>query len=196
MMAEMMAMDNTTDLGREAYFADLMGHASGHPNDELLARMLASAILREGVLGPCLGLPADTFSALTQNHFPGYGEVIPGDSSEDSAAGRKEEIVDLVKLLSAHRANASKSELWMVTIVATACLGKDHLWQDLGLWRRADLTRLMQVNFPALSEKNSRDMKWKNFLYKQLCESEGIYVCRAPTCDECADFEKCFGPEE
>lgn len=193
----MVATDKQTGPGREAYFAILMGHAPGHPNDELLARMLASAMLGDGgVLGTCLGLPPDTFSALMETHFPGYDKIVPGESEEAAATGRKEEIADLVKLLSAHRANASESEVWMTTIVATACLGRDHLWQDLGLWRRADLTRLMQVNFPTLSEKNSRDMKWKNFLYKQLCESEGIYVCRAPTCDECADFDKCFGPEE
>lgn len=182
--------------GRESHFASLMTYASGHPNDALLARMLASALLGEGTLSTCLGLPPETFAELMQTHFPGYDAISPGASDETAAVGRKEEIADLVKLLTGHRAGGSESENWMAVIVATGCLGRDHLWQDLGLWRRADLTRLMQLNFPTLSEKNVRDMKWKNFLYKQLCESEGIYVCRAPTCDECADYGKCFGPEE
>jgi len=54
----------------------------------------------------------------------------------------------------------------------------------------------MTRNFPVLAAKNDRDMKWKKFLYKQLCQREGIYICRAPSCEVCADYAKCFGPEE
>jgi nitrogen fixation protein NifQ len=39
-------------------------------------------------------------------------------------------------------------------------------------------------------------MKWKKFLYKQLCEEEGLYVCRAPSCQVCVDYERCYGSEE
>jgi nitrogen fixation protein NifQ len=38
-------------------------------------------------------------------------------------------------------------------------------------------------------------MKWKKFLYRQLCLEEGIYVCRAPSCEVCKDYDLCFGPE-
>ena len=58
----------------------------------------------------------------------------------------------------------------------------DHLWQDLGLPARGELTALMRRNFPTLAARNVKDMKWKRFLYKQLCEAEGIYTCRAPSC--------------
>jgi len=34
------------------------------------------------------------------------------------------------------------------------------------------------------------------FLYKQLCEQEGIYLCRAPSCAVCRDYTLCFGPED
>jgi nitrogen fixation protein NifQ len=84
----------------------------------------------------------------------------------------------------------------MAGILVAACLGNDHLWQDLGLWSRRELSELMQRNFPELAARNDRDMKWKKFLYKQLCETEGIYTCRAPSCQECSDYEECFGPEE
>jgi nitrogen fixation protein NifQ len=72
----------------------------------------------------------------------------------------------------------------------------DHLWQDRGLWSRADLIALMRRNFPALARRNVKDMKWKRFLYKQLCEAEGIFTCRAPLCEACADFHVCFVPED
>jgi hypothetical protein len=39
-------------------------------------------------------------------------------------------------------------------------------------------------------------MKWKKFLYKQLCEAEGLYLCRAPSCSVCVDHPLCYGSEE
>jgi len=55
---------------------------------------------------------------------------------------------------------------------------------------------MLHHNFPELAAKNVKDMKWKKFLYKQLCEAEGIYLCRAPSCEVCIDYPKCFGSEE
>lgn len=94
------------------------------------------------------------------------------------------------------RAGIDETEQWLAEIIAAACLGMDHLWQDMGLWSRKELSDLLQRNFPALAVLNDRDMKWKKFLYKQLCDQQGIYVCRAPSCDVCADYNVCFGPEE
>lgn len=80
----------------------------------------------------------------------------------------------------------------MAHVIAAGCLADDHLWSDLGLWQRADLTDLMRRNFPALAARNTKDMKWKRFLYKQLCDAEGIYLCRAPSCSVCSDYDACF----
>jgi nitrogen fixation protein NifQ len=102
---------------------------------------------------------------------------------------------ELHALLLRYRAQASASEIDLAEIVALACSGSDHLWQDLGLYNRGQLSELMRVNFPKLAELNSGDMKWKKFLYKRLCEEEGIYVCRSPSCTECKDHDDCFGPE-
>ena len=84
----------------------------------------------------------------------------------------------------------------MSDIVAAGCLGGDHLWRDLGLQSRSELSQLMLQNFPTLAAANSGDMKWKKFFYKQLCEAGGGYVCRAPSCDQCSAYDDCFGPEE
>jgi nitrogen fixation protein NifQ len=54
----------------------------------------------------------------------------------------------------------------------------------------------MERNFPTLAAKNVHNMKWKKFLYKQLCATEGVYVCRSPSCEVCADYDACFGPED
>ncbi len=176
-------------------YARLMVHAAGLPNDELFARMLVRQAEGLGALPPGLGLAATDFSALIGRHFPNVGPVglMPAERSADP---RTDELDEVLSLLLESRAGRDGSEVWMARIVAAACMANDHLWQDLGLWNRTDLTRLMRENFPALATVNVHDMKWKKFLYKQLCQREGIYVCRAPSCAVCADYAHCFGPEE
>ena len=175
-------------------YASLMADSLGLPNDDLFARMLASQALGTGVLPDGLGLSAEDYAYLLARHFPGCGPVVPLRVVAVDRADMPE-WQDLIGLLLDHRAGRDLSELWLAQIVVAACMGGDHLWQDLGLWSRADLSRLMTENFPALAAKNDRDMKWKKFLYRQICEREGIHVCPAPSCQACADYAKCFGPE-
>ncbi len=160
------------------------------PNRPLLASLLAGQRLGEGCLPADLGLGGDRHGRLLAECFPGYDHL-----AASHPAPAIPEWSDLQKLLLDHRAQERASELWMADIVATACAGADHLWQDLGLAARDELTRLMWVNFPELARANSGDMKWKKFLYRQFCSREGIYVCPAPSCSECKDYAKCFGPE-
>ncbi len=171
-----------------------MSHAVGLSNDELFAQMISSQIAGVGALPPGLGLSENDFTALLTNHFPGVELLIR--CAENIADPRALERDDVLGLLLSHRAHRNMSEEWMAEIVTTACMANDHLWQDLGLWSRDYLSRLMTQNFPSLAAKNVHDMKWKKFLYKQLCEQEGINACRAPSCEYCVDYLKCFGPEE
>lgn len=84
---------------------------------------------------------------------------------------------------------------WLAAIVARRSLESNHLWEDLGLGARGDLSKLLLRHFPALAEKNTRNMRWKKFLYRALCEAEGFSMCPSPTCDSCAEFHICFGDE-
>lgn len=179
---------------RQGLYAELMAHAAGLPNDELFAQMIASQHGGAGALPSGLGLAEKDFAALLARHFPGFGMATQAESG--SADQRALERDDVLGLLLEHRAYDNMSEQWMAEIVTYACMGNDHLWQDLGLHSREYLSRLMVQNFPALAAKNEHDMKWKKFLYKQLCEQEGVNVCRSPSCEYCADYLNCFGPEE
>ena len=179
---------------REARYGRLMAQGRGFANDDLFARMLASQELGSGALPPGLGLGWADFTALMARHFPGCS--LPGGEGAPAQAERQAEREDLLALFTEHRAGKDDSERWMAEIVATACMGGDHLWKDLGLWSRADLSRLLTQKFPALAAKNTRDMKWKKFLYKQLCEREELFICKAPSCAVCVDRPVCFGPED
>jgi nitrogen fixation protein NifQ len=101
-----------------------------------------------------------------------------------------------LQLLIEYRAGLSDSELWLARIVAYSCCGRNHLWQDLGLANRGELSLLMNTAFPGLAALNVGDMKWKKFIYRHYCTREGIYVCPAPSCGECSDYSKCFAKEE
>ena len=170
--------------------APVGGPAARDPNRLLLASIIAGQASGEGCLPPHLGLGAAAFHYLCEAYFPGC--EIASTAREVEAIPEWE---DLQKLLLDHRACEYPSELLIANIVATACAGRDHLWQDLGLANREELSRLMWVNFPALARDNTGDMKWKKFLYRQVCSREGIYVCPAPSCGVCKDYAKCFGPE-
>ncbi|MDZ4201377.1 MAG: nitrogen fixation protein NifQ [Gallionella sp.] len=175
-------------------YAELMAHAAGLPNDELFAQMISGGVGGTGALPPDMGLDEAAFAALLSRHFPGMQLVVR--HTKQVADPRAPEYQDVLELLLEHRAGIDESEQWMGGIVTTACMANDHLWQDLGLRSRVYLSQLMTQNFPALAAKNVHDMKWKKFLYKQLCEKEGINACRAPSCQVCTDYPKCFGPEE
>lgn len=113
-------------------------------------------------------------------------------------ARRDDEVDDLVGLLLAHAdpLAGAPAEIERVALtVAVASLGDNHLWQDLGLASRAELSALMRRWFPALVARNDRDMKWKKFLYRQLCEREQVLICKSPSCTVCSDIQVCFGPE-
>jgi len=181
---------------REAVYDRLMAARRGDPVEETLARIIASWYLGQGAMPQWLGMGEEAYTRLMSHHFPGvdaYSLVTPRKFVD---AERSDELEDLRKLLLAQRSGRSDSERWMAEIVIAGCLGSDHLWQDLGLWQRADLSKLMLDSFEPMARRNVKDMKWKKFLYKQMCEAEGIYVCRSPSCEVCADYSNCFGSEE
>lgn len=84
---------------------------------------------------------------------------------------------------------------WLAAIVARRALEPNHLWEDLGLAARSDLSKLLLRHFGALAGKNTRNMRWKKFLYRSLCEAEGFSMCPSPTCDACPEFDMCYGDD-
>ncbi len=176
------------------WYRELMSQAAGDGNDHVLACMIANWQAADGAMPDWLGLAPAAFRCLMEHHFLGIGLNAVRELGRPVPEDRRDEIDELAALMLLDKAGESPSEVWMAHIVAAGCMAPDHLWHDLGLRCRGDLSALMRRNFPALAARNVKDMKWKRFLYKQLCEAEGIYTCRAPSCDECSDYHVCFGP--
>lgn len=174
---------------------------------DYFAMLLDAQRQGRGVLPFFLGLQPLEMIWLSQRYSSGAVEAVStaecsqelakqrGDLRQELLEMRRDEWQDLRALLKQHRADMHPLEPAMADMVAAGCLGGDHLWRDMGLPDRAQLGDLLALFFPTLAAKNNRDMKWKKFFYKQLCEQEGGYVCRAPSCEECAVFEDCFGEE-
>jgi len=182
----------------------LMAHAQ-NPADHLtqaFAGVIHSSRRNQGLERPAiLGLEEDRFASLMESYFPGAllnaGMALPRLSSAPGCeAMRGEEFGDLLDLLLEHRARADNESEWLAFAIATACMGNDHLYQDMGLPSRKILSALLEEYFPSLFARNSDNMKWKKFFYKQLCDRSGVRACRAPSCAVCDDYLKCFEPED
>lgn len=176
------------------------------PETLALAGVIAQAPQRRGPWrAPIAGLDAAELDRLLANVFPGAQAMRPllhawREAAEAAASAFANafanEFDDLVALLLAHQNAPRTDSRWLACAIATASMADNHLWQDLGLPSRVELNALMQTRFTALKRKNSGDMKWKKFFYRQLCEQAEVSICRSPSCRECEDYAVCFGPEE
>lgn len=178
-------------------YARLMaGPGGGDPFDR---HLFACAIALAAPAGPPavgLGLAEQSLAALVGRYFPQAPGLVPGLLPPGGGdAPLTPEEPDLRALLLEHRTRGLVEEEWLAHIVARRALGANHLWQDLGLTGRPDLSGLMRRHFRGLADLNGRDMKWKKFFYRELCQREGIPICKAPNCEICADVAHCFGDE-
>lgn len=141
------------------------------------------------------GLSSNTLVELAARFFPSIAldELGVDPDGGQPAIDSEEEL--LHALLQEHAAPKRKLSATFARIVARRAMYDDHLWQDLGLFERPELTRLLNRHFPTLAAGNIHNMKWKKYFYRCLCEAEGFSLCTAPSCRECSDFDVCFGEE-
>lgn len=173
---------------------DFLVHARfpGESVSTVLAYMLTQA-LKSGKNPLIRGLPEAAFQGLIQNFFPGIR--LQNSPANQNLPAAEDEYDDLVTLLMQHRHYQTLASEWLCHAIASASLYDNHLWQDMGLPNRNILSQLMQENFPSLAAKNSADMKWKKFFYRQLCEQAEVLVCKSPKCTDCCDYTQCFEME-
>lgn len=168
--------------------------------DRHVVAALISLAVAEGVesgQGPLvgLGLTAGQFRGLLDSAFPRAAAVFSTCLGELPAEidSEQQSIRDILGL---YCSTGDLLEQLLGAMIARRCKAPHHLWQDLGLRNRGELSQLMKRHFAPLSEKNRNDMKWKKFLYRMVCGTEGFTLCTAPVCAECDDFKVCFGAED
>jgi nitrogen fixation protein NifQ len=168
-----------------------------HPDN--LATLAFAGVIAESLrierLPLIRGLSESCFQTLLKEHFSDLAYNNGNGDPQAAHFNEYDEFDELVELLLDHCADSSEQERWLAYAIATASMGENHLWQDMGLPSRKVLSELMSAHFPTLAARNIGDMKWKKFFYRQLCERAGIPICKSPHCADCCDFRICFGPE-
>ncbi len=159
-----------------------------------LARGWEDVARRGGGLTTALGLTGSELDELVSRHFPILSTAVLPYTSSDGVARDDEEMM-VLDLLMRHMPTITPYGRWVAAIVARRAMEPDHLWQALGLFERAELRRLLETGFAPLAAKNTQNMRWKRFFYREVCASEGFAMCTVPDCRACISFAECFGDE-
>ncbi|WP_312010052.1 nitrogen fixation protein NifQ [Bradyrhizobium australafricanum] len=160
----------------------------------VLASILAAASMDGGALPEKAGLSGHELAALLGLYFPSV-EVKISEQLLASKCDENDEISMVRDLLLKQRSTEGHIGGWLAAMIARRSIEPDHLWEDLGLRNRGELSRLLSRHFAPLAARNINNMRWKRFFYRSLCEDEGLVMCTTPVCTQCNDFNLCFGEE-
>lgn len=175
----------------------------GHPDAGFFATVLGKS-LAHGDLGRS-GLTPRELDALLARLFPGAPAAHDASLAalrEQGAAyaepgldGAHAEFTRLLRaLLDAWSSPDLDTTAWVTGVLARACLRPDHLWRDLGLSGREDVTALLTRHYPGLVARNVRNLRWKQFLAYSAREHAGQPPSEAPGCPACEDYGVCYRP--
>ncbi len=173
----------------------LTAQGRGEPFDRhVFACAIASGLAPPNqVLTDTLALSLPDLTRLVMRYFPHAEPLL--DVHPRWAAQREDEFEEpaLRDLLYTHRSPGTDADhgRWLARIIARRSLGSRHLWEDMGLTNRAEISRVMQRHFAPLAAQNP-GMRWKKLFYRTLCEQEGVLLCKAPNCADCEDYHLCF----
>ncbi len=163
----------------------------------VLACIFAVAAMETGPgrsLADALGISGKALRRSSERYFPGALVLLERFGLDGEPIVDEDEQC-LRELLGRSRTSAGPLGSLLSILIARRSTRPNHLWQDLGLRNRGELSRLMLRHFAPLAIRNNQDMKWKKFFYRMICRDEGFRLCAAPCCSECTDFENCFGDE-
>ncbi|WP_158906366.1 nitrogen fixation protein NifQ [Burkholderia sp. L27(2015)] len=188
----------------------MAGATDAHaPDAVLFAKLIAAREARDEL--PLLGMTNDDLSALCKRHFmrarapiavigrrnaplPRLSQLPATQRVVIQAVEQMDFVTKLRELLLTHIGASVREEdaACLASIIAHACLRPDHLWRDLGLNGREDVTEMLVRYFPALVARNVDQLRWKKFLARELALSLGLEPGPAPGCPGCEDFRHCF----
>jgi nitrogen fixation protein NifQ len=160
----------------------------------VLASILAAAAMDGGSFAERAGLAEQELNELLAECFPSAQVRAVAWIPRSDTMGDDETMM-VRDLLLAQRSSESEVGRWLAAMVARRAMEPNHLWEDLGLRERAELSRLLMRHFAPLAARNTRNMRWKRFFYRMLCEDDGFVMCTTPVCTQCNDFDLCFGEE-
>lgn len=166
------------------------------PDAYLFAKLIAAREVRNELA--LLGLSHEDLHALFRRHFAlELAEIETRTQAINvNTQGHAEFVATLRALILKHASSTVDADdaRRLASIIANACLRPDHLWRDLGLAGREEVTAMLERYFPELVSLNVAGLRWKKFLAQQLALSLGQEPGPAPGCPGCEDYGHCFPP--
>ncbi len=172
-----------------------------HEDRHLFACLFAVVAREPYETAAALGLNEGDLISIMETYFPGVDHslfVKSAETPEVLPPLRNSEILAiLLSHVPAETGNRNlHSSVWLAHILAARAAVPGHLWIAMGLFARSELTDAIRRNLPSLAVANQQNMRWKRYLYKQVCERNGGVMCKAPNCGVCSDYALCFAVEE
>ncbi|MFM0391631.1 nitrogen fixation protein NifQ [Paraburkholderia phytofirmans] len=161
------------------------------PDTQLFAKLIAERDARNELA--LLGLEQAAWRALLARHFA-RATVSVASPFAVTSSEHAEFVRTLHALLLTHASATVHADdaQCLAAIIAHACLRPDHLWRDLGLAGRDEVTWMLTRYFPTLVALNTANLRWKKFLAEQRALSLGLQPGPAPGCPGCEDYGHCF----
>lgn len=166
----------------------------------MFAGLLTLALHEKGSIAAFLGLRVSEIKHILAVYFPGCAPELIAKFKQTTDSPALESNQDVLALLLAHvvRDQSVKrtdiSELLAKTIAARSAQ-PGHLWVAMGFIERPQLTAAIRRHLPTLAIANSKGMRWKRYLFKQICNMNGGVMCQTPNCNDCSDYGQCFATE-
>ncbi len=166
----------------------------------LFACLLAVAAREGSDTATALGLQPSDLDTLLDTFFPGLDRSRLDRSSHETATPMTQSNDDVLSLLLSHVppdacSDDRRTAVWLAHILAARAARPGHLWVAMGLHERPQLTAAIRRHLPSLAAANHLNMRWKRYLYKQVCDMHGGTLCKAPNCGVCSDYALCFEEE-
>jgi nitrogen fixation protein NifQ len=166
----------------------------------LFACLLAIAAREPYDTAVALGLMESDLESIFKTYFPAIDRSALEPHEEPATDSPRERNPEVLSILLAHLPlNAGGRSLhtatWLAYIIATRTEHPGHLWVAMGLFERPQLSAAIHRHLPTLAKSNNQNMRWKRFLYKQVCDRNGGMMCKTPDCGLCSDYALCFASE-
>jgi nitrogen fixation protein NifQ len=167
----------------------------------LFACLLAVAVQDEHKTCEALGLTDSDLSALLKKFFPCAEPDLLQKHNKAEFLNPPEINEEVLGILLEHVPTTlgpydNLVSVSLCHILAARAALPGHLWVAMGLFERPELTAAIRRHLPTLTEANSQNMRWKRYLFKQVCDRNGGTMCKSPNCGVCSDYAICFTDED
>ena len=170
--------------------------------DRMLFACLLTVASREPYpLAVGLGVDEATCEKIIETCFPGFDRSLCERGRSEDPLTDLDINQDVLALLLSHVPEDGSSDRrrmarWLAQIIAARAAQPGHLWVSMGLFERSKLTAAIRRHLPTLAQANNQGMRWKRYLFKQVCDANGGTLCKSPNCKDCSDYDLCFAQQQ